>query len=264
MSSQTQESPTHPRRTGKSLISTILIFVIIAVFYLAFTIFYPYIYSGVLNKNPIPKNSEQLSILGNSDPNQNLNIAVIGDSTALGVGTAGVNESFSYQYLELIKSQYGTANYINYGVNGITSKGLIDNEISKLSNQEFDIVFVSIGANDITAGISENEFKENVRKISQTLASFNIKKVIWMSIPDFITSPVLLPPLTNYLSHQALQFNNITKSVVTENKFDYIDVYDSTRDQFINDKNSFSKDGYHPSKTGYGYWAAAIKTQVRN
>jgi len=262
MSSQTQDSPTHPRRTGKSLISTTLIFVIIGFFYLVFMLAYPYIYSGILNKNPIPKNSEQQTILGNSDPNQNLNIAVVGDSTALGVGAAGVSESFSYQYLELIKDQYKTVNYINYGVNGLTTQGLIDNELDKLKNESFDIVFVSIGANDITAGISENEFKENVRKISQTLSSFNIKQIIWMSIPDFITSPILLPPLKNYLSYKALEFNTITKSKLASDRFNYIDVYDSTREIFIQNKNSFSKDGYHPSITGYGYWAEQIRKQV--
>lgn len=247
----------------KQLKIAVALILLISFLYCSLSIIYPYLYSGVFNKNIVPNNVENLQIVGEMSSYKNLNVAVIGDSTALGVGTDSVLETFSYQFLNLNKSKFSNISYFNFGKNGATSQGLVDAEIEKLSKGNFDIVFVSIGANDVTARVSTETYKNHIETIANYLEKLKIDKVIWLSIPDFITSPILLPPLSNYLSSKAKELNEVSKPIITGKGFSYIDVYDSTRDLFLKDKSSFSKDGYHPSKTGYGNWAGTIDKQIR-
>ena len=246
---------------------TAIVFAILFL-YLVFTLALPLVYSRYLYKTEPPTNLVNIDLpqdlnSGEMANNKTLKIAVIGDSTALGQGTESVKQSFSYQYAQkYLTPKYNQINYSNFAITGSTIEQLLDRQIGNLDNQNFDLIFVSIGSNDvISTKIDNSLYSQNIQKLLEKLQTTKAK-IIWLSIPDFITSPVLLPPLSTYLSNRARDLNQETRQVLDKANLKLVDVFDRTRQPFIDDANKyFSKDKYHPSLDGYSTWAESIYTE---
>jgi len=242
---------------SKKILSLILAIILL---YSIFVISFPLVYSGYYSKTTPPERVAGEKIPGIESKTEKLKIAVIGDSTAVGQGTDSVKKSFSYQYSEkYLSSQYAELDYTNFAVSGALVKDVLETQIPELSKNYFDLVFVSVGANNVTGMTKTEDFKNDVQLLASKV-ELSGKKVIWLSIPDFITSPVLLPPLNSYLSSTAEKFNTETKSIVEPKKFKFVDIYNGTRAEFASEPNkNFSRDKYHPSQDGYKIWARVIE-----
>jgi lysophospholipase L1-like esterase len=232
------------------------------VVYLIGVLAFPYVYALNVYPTTPPQSSGELVLKSNSG-DKKLKVAVIGDSTALGQGTGSQTKSFSYKYADrYLFGKYDQISYINYAVSGNKAVDIIDNQLSKLTALQPDLVFIAIGANDVTGGNDKNIFKSQIETIINFLQKLDAK-VIWVSIPDFIISPILLPPLNWFLSSRAGEFNQIIKDNLKQSELIYVDVFDSTRQPFLDEQNKmFSTDKYHPSADGYGLWVEQINKNV--
>jgi lysophospholipase L1-like esterase len=230
---------------------------VLAVLYFGLILAYPFAYAGYLSPTTAPASLGHQMISGSGQGS--LKVTVIGDSTALGQGSSSQLDSFSYQYVQkYLSSKYQQIDYINYSTSGNKISDVVNNQLSEVQSDSPDLVFVSIGANDVTALTDKNTFASEEETIINSLKNLK-SKVIWMSIPDFVTSPILLPPLNTFLSNQASQFNQITKDSLSGTGFSYVDVFDSTRQPFIDMPDKyFAKDKYHPSQDGYSLWVEQI------
>ena len=234
-------------------------FSIFVVIYLIGVLILPFVYALYISPT-IPPTSLGTQFVKNTIVGKaKLKIAVIGDSTALGQGSDSQLNSFSYQYTNRYLSQkYSQISYVNFAVSGNKAQDVIENQLDKLTLLKPDLIFVAMGANDVTGGTDKNIFKYEISDIVDFLKKLGTK-VIWLSIPDFITSQLLLPPLNWYLSNTAKEFDNIIKNSLKTSDFVYVDVFDSTRQAFLNQPGKmFSVDKYHPSVDGYGLWVEQI------
>jgi lysophospholipase L1-like esterase len=248
--------------TIKKLLKYSVVFIILTTLYCGFTIVYPFVFARNASLIEIVDNSK-IFIFSDGSQKPGLKVAVLGDSTALGQGTDSVEQSFSFQYIDkYIIPNYENIQYRNFAVSGVKTQSALESQLPKLIQFEPDLLFVSIGANDVTGLSGEKVFVEQFTKLADTIAKMKIK-VVWMSIPDFITSPILLPPLRDYLSMTANKYNKLGKTIVVEQGFYYVDVFDSTRKEFL-DKATlyFSIDKFHPSKDGYSLWVREINKTV--
>lgn len=249
----------------KSLLIFITI-ILILIIYGALVFAFPFVYSGYYYKTVPPKNLVNFNILNPLiTNNSSLKVAAIGDSTGIGQGTDSDTQSFGYQYTQTyLLPNYSFINYSNFSQSGNFTSDVLQNQIPKVETDKYDIIFVSIGSNDmISSKTNKAEFTKNVSKLVDKLISTKAK-IIWLSIPDFITVPTLLFPLNLYLSNRSKQFNQETTKILDTNKLQLIDVYDATRQPFLDNPNKyFSKDKYHPSKDGYNLWVEAIKKQLK-
>ena len=232
------------------------------VVYLIGVLAFAYVYGLNVYPTTPPQSLSSLVIKDNSG-DKKLKVAVIGDSTALGQGTGSQTKSFSYQYTDkYLSEKYDQISYINFAVSGNKVVDVIDNQLNKLTALQPDLVFVAIGANDVTGRTDKNIFKSQIETVVNFLQNLDTK-VIWVSIPDFITSPILLPPLNWFLSSKAGEFDQIIKDSLKQSKFVYVDVFDSTRQPFLDEQNKmFSRDKYHPSSDGYSLWVEQINKNV--
>jgi lysophospholipase L1-like esterase len=227
--------------------------------YLILTLVFPYIYSGYLFKTTPPAKLGTELIRSDSTNTKKYAIAAIGDSTALGQGSDSVHHSFSYQYTEKYLSD-PNIEYTNYAVSGARVNDVI---AQQLNFEKVDLVFVSIGANDVTGMTTVAEYQKSVTILATKLQAL-APKVIWLNIPDFITVPVLLPPLREYLSYQSKNLNDSTREIIESHGCSLINVYDGARDDFMQNQSVlYSRDKYHPSAEGYGIWVELIKTKNR-
>jgi lysophospholipase L1-like esterase len=234
-------------------IRTSLIVIFVTFMYTFVVIALPIVYSANLHKTTAPDHLSSQFIHPDVTNSQTYKVAVIGDSTALGQGTGSVQGSFSYQYLN--QSNLKNIQYDNYAVSGVRINEVIQ---TQLSFEPVDLVFVSVGANDVTAFGNRTDFADSVKTLISKLKLL-AKKVIWVNIPDFVTVPVLLPPLNLYLSNSAKNFNIAGKSSITNAGFEYINVYDDARRPFQDDPTRlYSEDKYHPSQAGYQIWVELL------
>jgi lysophospholipase L1-like esterase len=193
-----------------------------------------------------------------SYPNQKsiFRTVVIGDSTALGQGTNSVEKGFGYQYLLTnpdLKDQNWS--FENRAISGVKIAEVLDHQ---LGFEPVDLVMISIGANDITGNTKPSEFQRSVEKLATQLHS-KAKQVIWLNIPDFVTSPILLPPLNYILSWREHELNEIIKNILPQTGYQIVDVYNGAREPFAkHPERYFGADKYHPSAAGYAVWVELI------
>jgi lysophospholipase L1-like esterase len=240
----------------KNLLKIMNIYIIIPVLILVYFISivaFPLIYSRNISPTHPQKNPGLISV-GNG--NQKIKVAVIGDSTAAGQGADTFYDNFSLKYLKKLDQQKYSFDYQNFAVGGSKVEDVLKEQVAQLVEYKPDLVIVSIGANDVTSTISNQDYQTKIAELIKFLEALNTK-VLWLNIPDFITSPVLLPPLNLFFSRRTDDFNQILASQIKDkSKFTLVDVFNKARDDFWNkEKKSFSADGYHPSSNGYETWS---------
>jgi lysophospholipase L1-like esterase len=235
----------------------ILIPVLILIYFISIVAF-PLIYSRNISPT-FPQQNPGVILLGNGQ--EKIKVAVIGDSTAAGQGANSFNDNFSLKYLSKLDNQKYNFEYQNFAISGSRVQDVIDMQIAGLVEFKPDLVLVSIGANDIVTTISDQDYRSQLQQLSTKLANLGVK-IIWLNIPDFITSPVLLPPLNTFLSQRTKHFNQILESTIKDNQnFVLVDVYNNAREDFRDPRNMcFGDDGYHPSSQGYEVWSKLIYT----
>lgn len=235
--------------------------------YVAFIFLYPWAWTKKLNETFPPEKPDliKLKFKNSVDKKSKLKVAVIGDSTALGQGADSVEGSFSYIYVsEVLSKKYARINYLNLGVSGARSIEVIRDQLDIMSKFKPDLVFVSVGANDVTLNTSDDEFRKNVQKITQKIEEIGAE-IIWIAIPDFMVSPILLPPLNFYLSNKSKQLNVVLESVLKKERIYLVDVNKMARKVFLSQLDKyFSKDRYHPSYEGYKHWAENIVETIES
>ena len=243
---------------------TTILVLILTLLYTIFLFLYPFAWARVFFRTYPPQKINAQIINKNIQNLQNqkpLKAVVIGDSTALGQGTDSVLDSFGYQYLDTFAQKQPLIEFTNFAVSGTRIEQVLDNQISQIPSS-VDLIFVSVGSNDVTALISKKDFELKVDQLAQKLSLYKAQ-VVWLSIPDFVTVPTLWQPLNFFLSQRAKNFNTSTKNIlrekIKEKGFIYVDIYNGTRQEFRNNpKKMFAKDNYHPSKEGYKLWAEII------
>jgi lysophospholipase L1-like esterase len=249
--------------TVKKLLKFSAILTILVALYFSLAITFPFVFAQYIFPAPHPTDSNQTIVFSEVSQRPSLKVAVLGDSTALGQGTDSVEQSFSFQYIEkYISPTQKNIQYRNFAVSGVKTQSALESQLPKILQFQPDLLFVSVGANDVTGLSWEKVFVEQFTKLADAIAGMQIK-VIWMSIPDFITSPILLPPLNNYLSSTANRYNQLGKKIVLDQGFYYVDVFDSTRKEFLDNTSLyFSRDKFHPSKAGYALWVREIDKTI--
>ncbi len=242
---------------SKLLLIIFKYFLIITILYILATLIWPMFWANYYSPTTPPKSPKIIYHIPNLDQKPIFKAVVLGDSTALGQGTDSVEDSFGHQYLQnnpVLK--YRNWSFENRAISGVKISEVIKHQ---LDFEPVDLVMVSIGANDITGNTKPSEFQTSVETLAKLLGN-KAKQIIWLNIPDFITSPILLPPLNYFLSEREKTLNTIIKNTVLQPNFQIIDVYNEARESFAIDPDRyFGADKYHPSKAGYAVWAGLIQ-----
>ena len=233
----------------------------IIIIYTSIIFGYPYIYAARVSPTH-PITYPQPVLIESGLYFGRLRVAVIGDSTAAGQGGTSVEGGFGYQYLATLSSKYQTIEYYNLARGGAKVQDVLNTQIDQLNKLKPDLIMVSIGSNDVTSTISDKDYRNQVSELVSYIQSLPAK-VIWLSIPDFITSPILLPPINYILSGRADYFNSIIRSRIESTNFNYINIFDGARNEFQSNPDlNFSKDKYHPSENGYRIWSRLVEQKM--
>lgn len=192
-----------------------------------------------------------------------LKVTVLGDSTAIGIGTSTRQQTFSYQVIRAsLLAKYGSVNYINRAVSGAKVQEVIDNQLPAALQDQPDLVFISIGANDATGGTTPDKYQASLRSLLDRLTQETQAKVVLLGIPSVYAAPVLLPlfpQIIDIFTHRLIDVENKLLLAYPAGRVLPVELYNSTGPVFDRQPELFAADGYHPNEQGYTVWAKEVE-----
>ena len=207
------------------------------------------------------------------DTQQTLNLMVVGDSAAAGVGSQTQQEALVGHLIPrlteqpAIQSAFDTLNWSLQATTGHTSFDILRRlYVLPAPSQPIDVMVLSVGVNDTTSNVSVHQWQqqiENIIAIAQR--KFGVRELIFLSLPPMAQMPAIPAPLNNFVGAKAsildstLQQICATHDHVTYMATDFARmIEDHSNGTPIDIRVMFASDGFHPSSLMYGYWAQQV------
>lgn len=191
----------------------------------------------------------------------------LGDSTASGVGTDEVESTMAFRVTETVTT--GPATLTILGVSGAQVHEVLDDQLDQLIERVDDglvpeLVFLSIGANDVTALTRRSTFEDRydslVRRIDRIAPD---AEIVLVGIPDMGTAPRIPVPLRQLTGVRASQLDGVIADVADRYGLHHVDLARRTSRTFSSDpERYFAGDDFHPSADGHAIWADAVVDSI--
>ncbi len=187
---------------------------------------------------------------GTLDGPDPLRLLVLGDSTAAGVGASTQDDALPGNLARGLAARSGRGvQWAAVGRNGATARDLITDYLDTAVAQRWDVVFLSVGANDALGLRTRAGFARDIRVILTGLTAAS-PLVLMSSLPAFFRFELLPNPLRFNLYLHSRSLEDAARSIVAT--FDTVHMSPPPppyTDDF------FATDLFHPSATGYRDWA---------
>lgn len=188
-------------------------------------------------------------------------VLVIGDSSAVGVGSTNPSESVAGR----LGTRYPNIDITNRGRNGLRVKDLAES-FSPSSDEHYQLILVQIGGNDVRRFTSLDELEKNLRVVLGRAAKV-ADHVALISSGNFVAAPIFPWPVDYVYGHRSRLVRDVIARVTPEYKVAYVDLYRSNRETLVRENLAadYAADGFHLSSIGYEFWFNELqKTLDRN
>ena len=181
-----------------------------------------------------------------------LRLLLLGDSTVAGVGAATQLDGLPGNLArELGERLNRGVEWRAVGESGATSRDLIERFLDEAVSAPFDIVFISVGANDALGLRSRSAFGRDVRRLLTRLRTANPEAtVIMSSLPAFFRFELLPNPLKRNLYRHSRSLEGEARRVVGMMHNARMSPPPPPYTEGF-----FATDLFHPSDVGYRDWA---------
>jgi lysophospholipase L1-like esterase len=194
-------------------------------------------------------------IQGSGD--DSVSFAVIGESTAVGVGVDRQSEGLAGQ----LANQLANISDLNVtwqvsGRSGATIQMVLDTYLSPLTFP-VDLAIVVTGVNDVLRFTSESKWRAGILAIKTELLRRGAKHVVFTAPPPIGSFPALPQPLRFVLGARARRLDTLAAGLLSQ----------TTGSSYATSSippigQYFARDGFHPSKEGYHMWAQQIAAHL--
>ncbi len=190
-----------------------------------------------------------------------LKFLVIGDSSAVGVGAIPPEGSIAGR----LASDFPEADIQNLAVSGSKVADAIKQLESLTEENNFDMILIQIGGNDIVRRTPYAEIEKNLPKLFN-LAQQRSANIVQLTSGNVGTSQLLPFGTRWYFTYRTKQVRQIFMRIAAEHNVHYIDLYRKRADDpYASDPNKYySLDFFHPSAEGYGDWYSFVRPVVKN
>jgi lysophospholipase L1-like esterase len=194
-----------------------------------------------------------------------LRYVALGDSYTIGTAVAQ-SERFPDQLVAALPQDPPALSLVaNLGVNGFTSRQLIDRELPALRALEPDLVTFLIGVNDVVQRVPPATYEANVKAILDDLRRrLPPERIIAIAIPDFTVTPQGASYGDPGAQSAAIRANNATMArLAAERSIAWVDILDLSL-RAATDRTLVADDGLHPSGAQYALWVERLVPAVRS
>jgi lysophospholipase L1-like esterase len=196
-----------------------------------------------------------------------LRFVALGDSYTIGTATRTPAERWPDQLAARLDASAAPALELvaNLGVNGFTSRDVIELELSQLPTLEPDFVTVLVGVNDVVQGVSERTYRENASVIFDALLSrLAATRILAVTTPDYTVTPRggdYGDP--GQQAAEISRFNAAMSELATGRGVRVVDIHDISLEA-ATDRSLVADDGLHPSGAQYARWVDRIAPAVED
>lgn len=178
-------------------------------------------------------------------------ILVLGDSTAAGVGAATQAHALPGNLARTVLERFGRGSkWRALGRNGATARDIITDYLEEAAESSADLVFLTIGANDALGLRSRASFARDIVRIVDRLRKANPRALILVSLmPRFDRFESLPQPVKWNLALHAASLDDGARRAVSgmPGVFAIPKPVPYTREFWASDR-------FHPSAEGYRQW----------
>ena len=204
---------------------------------------------------------------------QTLNLMIVGDSAAAGVGSETQQEALVGNLIPILTQQpiiqttFNTLNWSLQATTGHTSFDILRRlYVLPGPSQPIDVMVLSVGVNDTTSSVSVDKWQQQIENIITIVQrKFGVRELIFLSLPPMAQMPAIPAPLNNFVGAKASILDNTLQQVcaahdgVTYMATDFARMIDEhSNGTPIDIRVMFASDGFHPSSLMYGYWAQQL------
>lgn len=210
---------------------------------------------AVLKPSPVLEQFDPSASFGDPDLPP-LRVAVLGDSSVTAPGVAGPNEI----WISIICGKLAAHRHVilqSFAVGGSMAHNLIEDQLEPAVQFEPDLVFVSVGGNDLIKGVSRRRFEEHLDQLVGPLSQTGAI-VIQSGLGDLGTIPRLHPPLRNLVTRRSSKFDDIHWKVARKHDATVVFQRADSSEPWMKDRDLWSEDLFHVSAAGHARWAGTI------
>lgn len=186
-----------------------------------------------------------------------LRLLILGDSAAAGVGSDSQSSALSGQLVSALSLHY----YLSWRLMARTAHRVSEvlHHIESANQEAFDVAVVSVGVNDVIAGMSVKKWQDTLGRLCDLLRfKFGIQHVLLSSLPPMHAFPSLPTLLRWYAGKRVASLNRAMRDLL-KNREDC----EFVQTAFPFTKEFMATDGFHPSSVAYTMWAKQIATVIR-
>ena len=200
-----------------------------------------------------------------------LRMAVLGDSTTVGVGVKHPEHALpSLLARRIADAESRDVHVVSYGWAGARAADLAQFQLPRAlqplrstETEPFlpgaDVVAVVIGANDATHNTPPGRYRADLRTTLEGIRhAAPAARVVLAGIPAFRGALPALEPLIFLADQYARLLRPISRAEASRIGAAYADLHAGVRHLIEGRDNVLSSDNFHPSVVGYDAWAAVI------
>ncbi|MBP3947064.1 SGNH/GDSL hydrolase family protein [Psychrobacter sp. K31L] len=208
-----------------------------------------------------------------NETKQTLNLMIVGDSAAAGVGSQTQHEALVGNLMPIlaqqsvINTQFANLVWSLQATTGHTSFDILRRlYVLPAPSHPIDVMVLSVGVNDTTSNVSVGKWQQQIEDIiAIAQRKFGVRQLIFLSLPPMAKMPAIPAPLNNFVGAKASMLDKTLQQVCTSNEgVTYMAtdfprmIEEHSKGMPIDIKVMFASDGFHPSSLMYGYWAQQL------
>jgi acyl-CoA thioesterase-1 len=190
-----------------------------------------------------------------------LRYVALGDSYTIGTSVAE-RERWPNQLAERLPALELVA---NLGVNGFTSRDVIEVELPPLAALTPDVLTILIGVNDVVQGVPADTYRANVRRIlDEAVDQVGADRVIVVTTPDYTVTPAGADYGDPARQSAGIRENNaIITEAAAARGVPVVDIHDISL-RAATDRSLVASDGLHPSGAQYALWVERLMSPLES
>ena len=192
-------------------------------------------------------------IIGSGPP---LRLAIIGDSSAAGVGVTHQTEALSGQLTQMLAQEFEVTWHLD-ALTGATTRSTLAH-LQGATPRRVDVVIIALGVNDVTRLIPARKWvKQQQRLIDRLHILYQPKQIYFSGMAPIGNFPLLPEPLRWTLGRHANKLEEHRIAHMAKRT-------DSTHVPFNMplDPTLMASDGFHPSAALYTLWAKEMASRI--
>jgi lysophospholipase L1-like esterase len=181
---------------------------------------------------------------------------IAGDSGAAGVGVATQDEALCGQLVKILSDHYAVEWEV-LAINGLDSPGLLA-LFSTLQVRPFDVVVLSIGANDATRLWAPRHWASCQGQLTRLIEQkFSPRLLVHTAVPPMHSCQALPQPLRWFMGLWAGEMNRLLAQLCASAAH-----HTMLRHPESTTTTGMSVEGIHPSARGYQVWAECLSRHI--